>query len=157
MHSEHLRRLYLRNDLAEGRYRVGGRPIALTDLRVPIFCLGTTGDHVAPWRSVYKLHLLTDSEVTFMLAGGGHNTGIVAEPGGRNRGYQVASRPHDDKYVDPDAFLAQAARKDGSWWPEWDAWLNARSGDLVPPPALGAPEQGYAPLAAAPGTYVVER
>jgi polyhydroxyalkanoate synthase len=157
MHSEYLRRLYLRNDLAEGRYRVGGRPVALNDIRVPIFCLGTAGDHVAPWRSVYKLHLLTDSEMTFVLTGGGHNTGIVNEPGGRSRGYQVMTRAYDGKYVDPDVFLAQAARKDGSWWPEWDAWLNARSGDLVPPPTLGAPEKGYAPLGDAPGTYVLQK
>ena len=91
MHSEYLRRLFLQNDLAEGRYRVGGKPIALSDIRVPVFCVGTASDHVAPWRSVYKLHLLTDTEITFVLAGGGHNTGIVSEPGGRNRGY----RDHD--------------------------------------------------------------
>ncbi len=157
MHSQYLRRLYLRNDLAEGRYRVGGRPVALNDIRVPIFCLGTASDHVAPWRSVYKLHILTDSEITFVLTGGGHNTGIVSEPGGRKRGYQVMTRPYDGKYIDPDAFLAQAARKDGSWWPELEAWLNARSGDLVPPPPFGAPEKGYAPLADAPGTYVLQK
>jgi polyhydroxyalkanoate synthase len=69
----------------------------------------------------------------------------------------VLTRAYDGKYIDPDAFLAQATRKDGSWWPEWEAWLDARSGDLVPPPALGAPAQGYAPLADAPGTYVLEK
>jgi polyhydroxyalkanoate synthase len=95
--------------------------------------------------------------MTFVLTGGGHNTGIVNEPGGRSRGYQVMTRAYDGKYVDPDVFLAQAARKDGSWWPEWDAWLNARSGDVVPPPTLGAPEKGYAPLGDAPGTYVLQK
>jgi len=157
MHSEYLRRLYLRNDLAEGRYRVGGRPVALNDIRLPIFCVGTAGDHVAPWRSVYKLHLLTDSEITFALAGGGHNTGIVSEPGGRNRGYQVMTRPYDGKYLDPDAFLAEAARKDGSWWTEWVQWLKSRSGEPGPPPALGAPDAGYAVLGDAPGTYVLQK
>lgn len=156
MHAEYLRRLYLRNDLAEGRYRVGGRPVALNDIRVPVFCLGTVKDHVAPWRSVYKLHVLTDTEITFVLTEGGHNTGVVAAPGGRNGGFRVMIRPYDGKYTDPDAFLAEAARKDGSWWLEWDDWLNARSGDQVAPPELGAPDKGYARLADAPGTYVLE-
>jgi polyhydroxyalkanoate synthase len=157
MHSEYLRRLYLGNDLAEGRYRVAGRPIALNDIRLPIFCLGTEADHVAPWRSVYKLHLLTDAEITFVLAGGGHNTGIVSEPGGRNRGYRVLTRPYDGKYIDPDTYLAQAAAKDGSWWPEWHRWLEQRSGDPIPPPPLGAPGSGYVPLADAPGACVLEK
>jgi polyhydroxyalkanoate synthase len=156
MHSEYLRRLYLRNDLAEGRYRVGGRPVALNDIRVPVFCLGTVKDHVAPWRSVYKLHLLADTEITFVLTEGGHNTGVVSAPGARRGGYRVLTRPYDGKYTDPEAFLAEATRKDGSWWLEWHAWLNARSGDQVAPPALGAPEKGYARLAEAPGTYVLE-
>ena len=157
MHSEYLRRLYLDNDLAEGRYRVGGKPIALNDIHVPVFCVGTANDHVAPWRSVYKLHLLSDTEVAFVLAGGGHNTGIVAEPGGRNRGYCVMTRPYDGKYVDPDAYLALAKQKDGSWWPEWHRWLASRSGEPVPPPAYGAPAGGYAPLGDAPGAYVLEK
>ena len=157
MHSEYLRRLYLQDDLAEGRYRVGGKTVALTDIRVPVFCVGTANDHVAPWRSVYKLHLLTESEITFVLAGGGHNTGIVSEPGGRNRGYRLMTRPHQGKYVDPDAYLAQATSKEGSWWPEWRAWLASRSGEPVAPPPCGAPGGGYAALADAPGTYVLEK
>jgi polyhydroxyalkanoate synthase len=157
MHSEYLRRLYLRNDLAEGRYRVAGKPVALTDIQVPIFCVGTASDHVAPWRSVYKLHLLTDSEITFLLASGGHNAGIVSEPGRAGRGYRVITRPYDGKYIDPDAYLTRATSKEGSWWPEWLAWLAARSSAPAAPPPLGAAEKGYAPLADAPGTYVLEK
>jgi polyhydroxyalkanoate synthase subunit PhaC len=80
MHSEYLRKLFLDNDLAEGRFAAAGKPIALSDISVPVFCVGTTNDHVAPWRSTYKINLQTDAEVTYLLTTGGHNAGIVSEP-----------------------------------------------------------------------------
>jgi polyhydroxyalkanoate synthase len=91
MHTEYLRRLFLDNDLAEGRYEVGGRPIGLSALRTPLFAVGTELDHVAPWRSVFKFHLLSDAPVTFVLTNGGHNAGIVSEPGHPHRHYRVAT------------------------------------------------------------------
>ena len=154
MHSEYLRKLFLDNDLAEGRYRCDGRPVALSDVRTPIFAVGADRDHVAPWRSVYKLNLLTDDGVTFLLASGGHNAGIVSEPGHKGRSYQVGTKSRDDRYVDPDAWLAATPHREGSWWPEWVRWLDARSGAPGAPPRMGAPEAGYPPLADAPGGYV---
>jgi polyhydroxyalkanoate synthase len=157
MHSEYLSRLFLDNDLAEGRYLVDGHTIAITDIRMPIFAVGTEKDHVAPWRSVYKIHLLSDAEeVTFVLITGGHNAGIVSEPGHRGRGFRIATRTDADPYMDPDAWRAAASRREGSWWPEWQQWLAQRSSGRVPPPALGAPEAGYPILADAPGSYVLQ-
>jgi polyhydroxyalkanoate synthase subunit PhaC len=156
MHSEYLRRLFLDNDLAEGRFEAAGKPVALTDIRAPIFAVGTQWDHVAPWRSTHKIHLLTDTEVTYLLTTGGHNAGIVSEPGRDGRSFQVMTKTATDRYVDPAAWLAQTARKQGSWWPEWVAWLDARSGDPVAPPGLGAAAAGYAPLGDAPGSYVLQ-
>jgi polyhydroxyalkanoate synthase len=153
-HSEYLRRLFLNNDLAEGRFPAGDGPVALTDIRAPVFVVGTETDHVAPWRSVYKLHLLSDAEITFVLTSGGHNVGIVSEPGHASRRYRVATRRPDGPYIDPDRWMASAQLKDGSWWPEWAAWLDARSGKSTAPPTMGA--RGYEPLCDAPGNYVLE-
>jgi len=155
MHTEYLRSLFLRNDLFEGRYRVNDRPITLNDIRVPIFAVGTIRDHVSPWRSVYKISLLTDTDVTFLLTSGGHNAGIVSEPGHPRRSYQVATRRADEPYIDPDTWQAIAPTYEGSWWPTWQAWLAERSSGRVAPPCPGAPTGGYPPLGEAPGTYVL--
>ncbi|MGB4673395.1 MAG: alpha/beta fold hydrolase [Azovibrio sp.] len=157
MHAQYLRRLFLNDDLSEGRYPVRGKPVALTDIRTPIYCVATLTDHVAPWRSVYKIHYLTPAEITFVLTKGGHNAGIVSEPGRRNRYYQILERPAGGVYVSPDDWQQQAPRHEGSWWPAWSAWLQARSGTLVKPPALGAPQKGYPVLMDAPGSYVLEK
>ena len=157
MHTEYLRRMFLNNDLASGRYPVNGKPVALIYTRCPIYCVGTARDHVAPWRSVHKLHLLTNVETTFLLTSGGHNVGIVNPPGVPKRSYQVLTRQHDGKYLDPDAWLQAAAQHEGSWWPNWVEWLQAKSGQPVAPPAMGAGGQGLTPICAAPGTYVLQK
>ncbi|MFP3607113.1 poly-beta-hydroxybutyrate polymerase, partial [Paraburkholderia sp. SIMBA_053] len=93
LHSETLRELYLRNALAEGRYYIRGRAVALSDLRLPVFVVGTERDHVSPWRSVYKLHLLSNAEISFLLTSGGHDAGIIfSEPGHAGRNYRFSTR-----------------------------------------------------------------
>lgn len=156
MHSEYLRRLFLDNDLAEGRYPAEGRVVALTDIRVPIFAVGTTRDHVAPWRSVFKIHLLVDTDVTFVLTTGGHNAGIVSEPGRTGRSFQMMTKSSVDRFSDPDSWLVAASRQDGSWWPAWTSWLAAKAGTATVPPRLGGVADPPPVLADAPGTYVLQ-
>ena len=156
MHSEYLRKLFLNNDLAEGRYEAGGRPVALSDIRVPIFVVGTEKDHVAPWHSVYKIHLLSDTEVTFVLTSGGHNAGVVSEPGHPRHSYRISTKRESEKYIDPEKWQAVTPRNEGSWWPTWQDWLAGHSRGLMPPPSMGASEKGYPPLDDAPGTYVLQ-
>ncbi|MEM7221805.1 MAG: alpha/beta fold hydrolase [Pseudomonadota bacterium] len=156
MHSQYLRRLFLDNDLAEGRYRVEGRPIALSDIRVPIFAVGTERDHVAPWRSVYKIHLPADTDITFALTSGGHNAGIVSEPGHPGRHFRLGHQKAGDRYLDPESWLSRNAPKEGSWWPAWSEWLAGHSSGEGAPPSMGCPERGYSPLRPAPGDYVLQ-
>ncbi len=155
MHSEYLRKMFLRNELAEGRYEVDGKPVALTDIRAPVFSVATETDHVAPWRSVFKLNLLLDTELTFLLTNGGHNAGIVSEPGRKDRAFRIRTKTEEDLYLDPDAWLSAAAVEGGSWWPAWVRWLERHSGDRAAPPPMGAPGGGSRPAMKAPGTYVL--
>jgi len=158
MHSQYLRALFLENRLTAGRYAVEGRVIALKDIHNPMFVIGTETDHIAPWRSVYKIHLFTDNDLVFALTNGGHNAGVVSEPGHPGRHYRVAMRKAGERYVDSDTWLAHAAMKEGSWWPEWLRWLVARSeAEMIAPPATGAPARGLSPLGPAPGEYVRQR
>jgi len=154
MHSQYLRQLFLDNDLAEGRYPVGDRPVVLSDITTPIFCVATQTDHISPWRSVFKLHLLTNSGLTFLLTTGGHNAGIISIPN-QKRSYQVDTKHHDAPYVDPNQWIEETPVKQGSWWPEWLKWLDQHSGDKVAPPPMGF--KGKKKLADAPGTYVLEK
>jgi polyhydroxyalkanoate synthase len=156
MQSEYLRQLFLSNDLAQGRYHVEDRPITISDIRVPMFAVGTARDHVAPWISVYKLHLLTDTDVTFVLTSGGHNAGIVSEPGHPGRSYQIATKRESDMYVDPETWRAATPTREGSWWPEWVGWLQRHSSGKGQPPQMGAPAEGYPVLEDAPGRYVLQ-
>ena len=158
MHSQYLRGLFLENRLTAGRYAVEGRVIALRDIDAPMFIVGTETDHIAPWRSVYKVHLFTDNELTFLLTNGGHNAGIVSEPGHHGRHYLIATRKRGDRYIDSDAWLKRAQPGDGSWWPAWTAWLQVHSDkERLAPPGIGAPSRGLMPLCPAPGAYVHER
>ncbi|WP_435103287.1 PHA/PHB synthase family protein [Arhodomonas sp. AD133] len=153
MHSEYLRRLFLNNELATGRYTVDDRPVALSDIHVPIFAVGTVKDHVAPWRSVYKIHLFADAEeVTFLLTTGGHNAGIVSEPGHPRRSYQMRTHREGETYIDPETWRGTTPSNSGSWWPAWQAWLAERSSGRVAPPSLGS--DAYPPVTDAPGVYV---
>jgi len=160
MHSEYLRRLFLNNDFVQGRFDVDGRPVAVSDIRAPIFALGTEKDHIAPWRSVFKIHLFADTEVTFALTNGGHNAGVVSEPGRARRRHRVLHKDDQEHYLAPDEWLAAAELREGSWWPTWVEWLNARGSGRVPAraprraptPTNLLPENE--PLPPAPGDYV---
>jgi polyhydroxyalkanoate synthase len=151
MHSHYLHSLYLHNDLAEGRYEVEGAPVALGDLRRPMFVVGTVKDHVSPWHSVYKIHRLAPhADISFVLTSGGHNAGIVSEPGHAGRDYRLLISRAAETRLTAEDWQQAAPRFEGSWWPAWHHWLVTHDGGTVPArhldrsPALGP----------APGTYV---
>ncbi len=157
MHSEYLRQLYLHNDLAEGRYHAGGQLVRLADIELPLFVVATERDHVSPWKSVYQIHRLASSPVSFVLSSGGHNVGIVNPPAGPaahpQASYRFASHASSKAPVKPQAWLDAAAQRSGSWWPSWHDWLRKHSSGTVKPPRVNGLLFEGAPLAA-PGSYV---
>lgn len=158
MHSEYLRHLFLNNQLAEGNYTVSGKPIALSDITAPFFVVGTERDHVSPWHSVFKINLLTSSDVTFALTSGGHNVGIVSLPVKKTkRYYRISTLKEEDRYMDANRWHHHVKPIEGSWWPALQGWLKQHSRKKIPPPPMGAPEKGYPPLEDAPGSYVRQK
>ncbi|PXW96990.1 polyhydroxyalkanoate synthase [Sphaerotilus hippei] len=154
MHSEYLRQCYLANALAEGRYEVEDQPVSLSDMRWPMFCVGTEKDHVSPWKSVYKIHRLTETALTFVLTSGGHNAGIVSEPGHPGRHYRLLTTGADAPWVAAERWVQDAPLTAGSWWEAWHAWLLQQGSGVRVEAASRQPGEG---LGAAPGAYVHER
>jgi len=158
MHSEYLYRLFLDNELATNRFPVAGRLVRLSDIRVPMFVVGTEADHVAPWKSVYKVdNLVRSDDFTFLLTAGGHNAGIVCGPVHPKRHYRIKTRRLADPHLAPDEWVEAAIKYDGSWWPALHRWLAGHSSGKAKPPSMGAPRKGYRVVEDAPGQYVRQR
>lgn len=154
MHSRYLHELFVENRLASCKFLVEGKPVAIQDIRVPFFVVGTSADHVAPWKSVYKIHHMARSDITFLLTSGGHNAGIVSGPEHPHRRYQIKSQDPMAPYIDPDSWVESVESHSGSWWPAWNLWLDDQSSEQVAPPTMGAEGTDYEVLWPAPGKYV---
>ena len=157
MHSEYLRRFYLDNDLSEGRLGAGGAPVYLADIRVPIFAVATERDHIAPWKSVFKLSFMVHGALDLALVSGGHNTGIVAPPGHPRASYRLLRHGPESNHPGPDDWAQSVAAVPGSWWEALRDWWLGHSDRPIAPPPMGRAESGLAPLRPAPGNYVLMR
>jgi len=156
MHSEYLERLYLRNQLAQGTFTLNGTRIDLANIRLPMFVVGTETDHVAPWRSAYKIRALTRSaDYTFLLTSGGHNAGIVSGPVHPRRRHRLLTWKNATTTLSADEWLKSAPLHEGSWWPAWERWLAERSSaqqEAARAPAARGSDGAV--LEEAPGSYV---
>ena len=151
MHSAYLRDMYQDNRLREpGGITLDGVPIDLSSIDVPVYILSTREDHIAPWKSTYAATHLYRGPIRFVLAMSGHIAGVVNPPSANKYGYftgEVAETP--------DAWLDAAAAHEGSWWPDWDAWVSEHDGGEAPAREPGA---GALPVIEdAPGRYVKVR
>jgi polyhydroxyalkanoate synthase len=134
-----------------GEATVLGTPVDLSKVTVDTYLVAGIADHITPWQNAYRTVRLLGSEPRFVLSTSGHIAALVNPPGNPKARFQI----NDELPEDPDAFLAGATTKQGSWWGDWDAWLGERSGEQRPAPAeLGG--GGHRPLGRAPGTYVLQ-
>lgn len=150
MHSFYLRRMYQENKLIEpGGVELKGVPLDLSKIEQPAFVLATKEDHIAPWKSGYALTRCTGGSVKFVLAASGHIAGVVNPPAANKYNYWLNTRYPKD----PDKWLENAKPVEGSWWPEWQKWVEQRSGSAKVP--ARRPGGGVrAPIEDAPGSYV---
>ena len=157
MHTDYLHQLYLNNDLAEGRYQALGETLDLAAVDVPMFVVGTETDHVAPWKSVYKVgKLVRSKDYTFCLTSGGHNAGIISGPVHPKRRHRTLTMKAGARVPSPAQYMKTVEPVAGSWWPTFAAWLAEHSTKTkVAPPKMGA--AGYKPVCDAPGEYVLAR
>ena len=151
MHSTYLRTMYLKNAFKEpGGLSVAGIPIDVSTIQTPAYFISTEDDHIAPWEGTYLGAQLLSGPVKFVLGKSGHIAGIINPPAANKYGY----------YTGPGVKLPSAEWHDkaelhpGSWWPDWQAWLEQYDGDRLPARYPGA--NGQTIIEDAPGSYVNE-
>lgn len=128
-----------------------GTPVDLSQITVDAFVIGAAADHITPWQSCFQTTRLLGGTTEFVLSNSGHVAALVNPPGSPKASYQRSVQ--GDAGVDAEAFQRTAEHHEGSWWPAYAEWLQARSGDLVPAPGASG-SAAHPPLCGAPGTYV---
>jgi polyhydroxyalkanoate synthase subunit PhaC len=151
-HSFYLRNCYLDNKLSQGKVSLGGTPIDLRSVKIPIYNLATREDHIAPAKSVLLGSKFFGGPVRFVLSGSGHIAGVVNPPGKHKYQFWTGRRPRS---ADLDRWLAKAKEHPGSWWPNWLAWLKRQDKSEVPARMPGGGM--LSPIEDAPGSYVRAR
>ncbi|WP_294646577.1 class I poly(R)-hydroxyalkanoic acid synthase [uncultured Aureimonas sp.] len=149
-HLFYLRNCYLENRLSRGMMEIGGVTLDLSTITLPVYNLATKEDHIAPALSVYEGSQALGAPVTYVVSGSGHIAGVVNPPA-KNK-YQFWGGPSPSRDLSFDDWWRQARETKGSWWPHWQAWLEAQSSERVPAREPGA--NGLPVIEDAPGRYV---
>ncbi|HSH12928.1 MAG TPA: class I poly(R)-hydroxyalkanoic acid synthase, partial [Desulfurivibrionaceae bacterium] len=135
VHSFLVRRFFLENKLMQPNgIEVKGVGVDLGRITTPTYAVAGDRDHIVPWQGAFRVRDLQGGPVRFVLAGGGHIAGIINPPADQKRAYWI----NEEKDADPEAWLAAADKTEGSWWPDWFAWLAERSGNAQAPSPMGS-------------------
>jgi polyhydroxyalkanoate synthase len=148
-HSFYLRSCYLENRLSHGSMVLDNTLLDLSKVKVPVYNLATREDHIAPAESVLYGSQFFGGPVKYVLSGSGHIAGVVNPPAGGKYQYWTNDNIKDIKLAD---WIKGATEHKGSWWPDWQQWLEGLDGERVPARAVGS--EAMPPLEDAPGSYV---
>ena len=152
-HSFYLRECYLENNLSKGNMVIDGRKLDLSKVKVPVYNLATIDDHIAPARSVFKGSKLFGGPVDYVLSGSGHIAGVVNPPDKKKYQYWRGGEVSD--YATLADWKEDAKETEGSWWPDWQKWIESHNDERVPARELGGGK--LEPIEEAPGSYVKVR
>lgn len=154
----YLRNMYLDNKLKRpGALTICDTPVDLTKVAVPCYCLAAQADHIVLWKSAYDSALLVagheSAPVRFVLTESGHVAGVV-NPASKGK-YPHWVSTDTELAADPETWMASAQQVQGSWWNDWNSWLQTRSGQTAPARPVGS--EDYPEISPAPGEYVKVR
>jgi polyhydroxyalkanoate synthase len=156
MHSYYLREFYLNNNLIKrDKLTIAGEAIDLDLIEQPLYAVTAEDDHIAPWKQCYRIRkqINVKAPVRFVLSTSGHILGIVNPPANPpKRAYWIAEPERNEHW---EHWFDRAEKKPGTWWEDWTHWLGERTGNLVS--AYPTASRKFPALAAAPGTYVLEK
>jgi polyhydroxyalkanoate synthase len=151
MHGFYLRSCYLGNELASGTMELDGTRLDLGAVTGDHYVVGAIEDHIAPWEGSYlTTQVLPNADVRYVLSSAGHIAGIVNPPSPK-----AWFRTGEPTPPEPTAWYAASVNHEGSWWEDWTEWIASRAGERVAPPPMGS--RTYAPVADAPGSYVLQK
>jgi poly[(R)-3-hydroxyalkanoate] polymerase subunit PhaC len=154
MHSFYLRNMYIRNAMAvPGGITLAGVPIDLSKVKLPSYFVSTVEDHIAPWKTTYKGARYLGGPVRFVLGGSGHIAGIVNPPAAKKYHYWV----NDSLPPTPEEWFAAAKQVPGSWWEDWQAWIDQQNAEDHRVPARVPGDRALKILEDAPGSYAMMR
>ena len=152
----YLRHTYLENRLREpGALTVCDVPVDLGRIDVPAFIYGSREDHIVPWQTAYASVSLLKGPLKFVLGASGHIAGVINPPSKNKRSYWQIEGDGTPLPVSADEWLATAAERPGSWWPEWAGWLAQQGGERVSASFIEGSD-AYPVIEPAPGRYVKE-
>jgi polyhydroxyalkanoate synthase len=150
MHSFYLRNMYIKNLLGvPGGINLSGVPIDLSKVKVPSYFISTVEDHIAPWKTTYLGAKYLGAPARFVLGGSGHIAGIVNPPSSKKYHYWT----NDALPATPDEWFAGAKQTPGSWWEDWQRWMDQRNSADPKVPARAPGDGKLKVIEDAPGSY----